>query len=110
MQREGRHVVRLILGIVLASAWLALAAGPASACLWDREMVPHEKQFKSNYLDQSGEGESGLLARRGSYSTGPLLAGAGVVMLLGGVVIGFARGRAVDRELLSRKGGGEDRS
>src|SRR5262245_38181593 len=107
MQREGRHMARLILGVVLASAWLAVAAGPASACIWDREMVPHEKQFKSNYLDQPAE--DGVLARRGSYSTGPLLAGAGVVMLLGGVVIGFARGRAVDRALLSRRGGGEDR-
>src|SRR5437764_13610992 len=46
---------RSILSVVLAAGMLALSAGRASACLWDRELVPHEKQFKSNYLDQQHE-------------------------------------------------------
>ena len=86
---------RLIHCVVLSAGWLALAAGPPSACLWDRELVGHEKQFKSNYIEPSYEPSSdGPIARGPGGGTGLLAGGAGLLMLLSGMVVGTVRGRA----------------
>ena len=82
---------RLPLRAALAVALLPLVAAPATACMWDRETVAHEKQFKSNYLEQPGGTPSG-----GQYPTTfptvtPLVGGAGLLMLVGGIIVGSVR-------------------
>jgi hypothetical protein len=101
---------RLILGAILSCGLLVLAAGPASACLWDRELVPHEKEFKSNYLEQPykeyksnsseqpyGAPSSGPIARGPGTRVGLLAGGAGLLMLLSGLTVGIVRGKVRQR-------------
>ena len=94
---------RIILLLMLAAGCLVLVTGPASACLWDRETVPHEKQFKSNYLENSAEPSS-----EGQYEESlPQMAmflagGAGLAMLLSGLSLGLVRGVALQRDQASR--------
>src|SRR5262245_37899934 len=89
---------RSICCVLLCAGWFLVVPAPAAACLWDREMVPHEKQFKSSYL----ESPSGSAAD--AFTPPPqwiwlLGGGAGVLMLTSGLVIAVVRGRAAQRDL-----------
>jgi hypothetical protein len=76
---------RLFLGLVLSVAALAVAPGAASACMWDRELVAHEKQFKSSYLEQPAEARPATPAESAWPVIRLLAAGAGALLLLGSV-------------------------
>lgn len=91
-------MLRFLLAIVLSLGLLPVVAGPGSACLWDREMVPHEKQFKSNYLNDSADDPTSGNGTDGLRSPLGLLAStAGVLMLMGGLVVGLVRAKARQR-------------
>ncbi len=96
---------RLFLGLVLAAAALAAAPGPVFACIWDRELVAHEKQFKSSYLEQPAEARPA--AQASAWPVVRLLAaGAGLFLLLGSVAFVCVRPwqRARASRGLSREG------
>jgi hypothetical protein len=83
---------RFTLYLVCAGT-LAVLPASAAACLWDREMVPHEKQFKSNYLEQPGPYGSVDARTRSSSWIGLWGGGAAGLMLVSALLIGFVRGR-----------------
>jgi hypothetical protein len=101
---------RLILCVLLAAGWLVLVAGPASACLWDRETVHHEKEFRSNYLDRLAETPSdGPYEKSPPALLGVLAGGGGLLMLVGAVIVGLVRGMALQRGQASQNRFNEDR-
>jgi|SRR6266542_3570274 len=101
---------RVILSMILSVGLLALSAGPASACLWDRELVGHEKEFKSSYPEQPYETPpAGPMTRGPGTGVGLLAGGAGLLMLLSGMVIGTVRGKARQRAPSSQDRPNEDR-
>lgn len=82
---------RLFFGIVLSLATVTLVTPSAQCCLWDAETVIHEKQFKSNYLDNQHGSPSYLPSRTLSRLLAIAIGGAGALMLAGGMVYGLVR-------------------
>ncbi|MGL4422195.1 MAG: hypothetical protein ACRCZF_16115 [Gemmataceae bacterium] len=94
---------RWILCVLLTVALLAEVASPARACMWDRDTISHEKQFKSKYLDSVGDNPSRGLPMDGVASIVRQLAGGGgVFLLLSGLTVGLVRGVARQRGQSSR--------
>ena len=63
------------------------AASTATACINDRESLTHEKEFKSNYLDQHSPSEpDGPLAAKQRRMM--VVSGLGIASLFLGVVAG----------------------
>ncbi len=86
---------RLVVASVLSLGALAFTASSVKACMWDKEVVGHEKQFKSSYIDQPNaspvEAAPPLSQRLGS--TVGVIGGVGVVMIVAAMVVGVVRHR-----------------
>jgi hypothetical protein len=74
--------------VILSLGLLPAIASPVLACINDREVESHERELKSNYLDQSAP----------SPPSSPLdlvwtvgASGMGVGLLAGAVVVGLVR-------------------
>lgn len=85
---------RSFLAAILSVAVIATLAIPAVACKWDRETVPHEKQFKMHYLEQSAPESAGWQAALDDRPyIGRWAAGAGITFLIAAAILGFIRGK-----------------
>jgi hypothetical protein len=84
---------RLLLVPLLCSGLLAVTAAPARACINDREVEQHEREFKSDYMKQPGSPGS-TTEEAPPPSDGNWLIGAsglGVGLLAGALVLGVTR-------------------
>lgn len=73
---------RLLPSAILSVVATASLAGNAAACLWDKELVGQEQQFKSSYLEQQPPPSPSPL-----NSPALPIAGAGVLLAVGSVVV-----------------------
>ncbi len=90
---------RLVLAVLLSGMSLTALAGPASACLWDNEVVGHEKQFKSSYVDQpTATSPSPTSAAQQVSATVGIAGGLGLAMLAGAMCLGVIRHRESSRK------------
>jgi hypothetical protein len=79
---------RLLLPLLVAIL-LSSAASPARACINDRELVPHEREFKSDYnAEPTTEPSTGT----SGYVVGAVTAsGLGGALLAGALALGLMR-------------------
>ena len=81
-----RYLISALASILLAQA--------AQACLWDREVVPAEKEFKSRYIEKepppavSPESEPSTPLNLLAYG------GGGIALLVGAFVVGMSRSKS----------------
>ena len=79
---------------LLCCGLLAVIAVPSRACINDREVEQHEREFKSDYLKQPGSpGSTTEEAPPQSDGNWRLIAasGLGIGLLAGAVVVGVTR-------------------
>jgi hypothetical protein len=79
-------MLRYLSCLLLTVSVFVGAASTATACINDRESPKHEKEFKSNYLEQQPPGAEGPLAARQNGML--VLSGLGIASLFLGAVAG----------------------
>jgi hypothetical protein len=79
----GLAMLRFLSCLLLTVAVVAGAASTATACINDRELQNHEKEFKSNYLEQ--EMPAPLVAKQDKML---VMSGLGIASLFLGAVTG----------------------
>ncbi|MBA4187448.1 MAG: hypothetical protein C0467_05455 [Planctomycetaceae bacterium] len=94
--------VRLLLAVLLSGGVFVATAPSATACLWDKEVVGHEKQFKSSYIEHAAPNstEPPHMVQRIGSSIG-VLGGVGVLMLAGAMLVGVVRHREASKRSTS---------
>ena len=79
-------MLRYLSSLLLTVGVFVAAASTATACINDRESPRHEKEFKSNYLDQQPAGVEGPVAAKQHGML--VLSGLGIASLFVGAVAG----------------------
>ena len=79
-----------ILRALLIAGLLAAVASPGTACLWDRELVAQESEFKSSYLETPAPTDSPGQVVPGSLGLIAII--VGFAMLGGALIVGLVVG------------------